>query len=269
MPFCPKCGKEISNKAKFCPECGSDIDTYSVKKNEKSIVKETEKDIKIENTKVEERKIEKKYSISQLVTYGIIGVVIIILLVVAISIFAAFSAGFNENIRPSPTLTSAPTIVTTTQIVVTTSPTGVSPTEVTQTTQSTLPTAYISMIGNVYGFATTPAVGIDEISFYIGLAPGTQPIDLTKMKIIFTKSSSSPMILIQGDTASNTVFTTKLNGITPVTSMNTNNQVAIDFKVSNIEPNTKVTIELRPSLSATLPFSKTAPATISKTNILY
>jgi archaellin len=277
MPkFCPSCGEEISDKVKFCPKCGADIDSFSVKKDEKSIVEETKKEIKIEDTKVEDKKSEKKYSLSQMVVYGVIGVVIIILLIAAISMFSAFSSGMNENIHPSPKVTSSPTIVTTTQMVVTTTPTGASPTEVIQTTQPTLPTgqstssaANIKMVGNVYGLATTPAVGINEIKFSIGLAPGAQPIDLTKMKIIFTKSSSAPMILIQGDTASNTVFTTKVNGVTPVTSLNTNNQVEIDFKVSNLEPNTKMTIELRPSLSATLPLSKTAPATISKINVLY
>ena len=25
MPFCPKCGKEVSEDAKFCPQCGQDL----------------------------------------------------------------------------------------------------------------------------------------------------------------------------------------------------------------------------------------------------
>jgi len=35
------------------------------------------------------------------------------------------------------------------------------------------------------------------------------------------------------------------------------------------EPNTKLNIELRLSVGAALPFSKTTPATISTTNVLY
>jgi len=40
MPkFCPNCGEEISDKVKFCSSCGADIDSFSVKKSEKSIEK--------------------------------------------------------------------------------------------------------------------------------------------------------------------------------------------------------------------------------------
>ena len=59
MPkFCPNCGSEISDKVKFCPECGSDFDSFSVKKDEKPIVEETKKDIKIEDKKIEKRNID-------------------------------------------------------------------------------------------------------------------------------------------------------------------------------------------------------------------
>jgi len=98
MPkFCPNCGNEISDKVKFCQSCGADIDTYSVKKNEKSIVEETEKDVKIEDEKTEERKIERKYSLSDIVVKGGIIVVVLILLLVAVSMFSAFSYGASKT----------------------------------------------------------------------------------------------------------------------------------------------------------------------------
>ena len=130
-------------------------------------------------------------------------------------------------------------------------------------------TANIQMIGTVYGLSNSTTSGINEIKFSIGLAPGASPIDLTKMKIVFSTPSTSPIILAQG-AASSANFTTKLNGITAVTSMNPNDQVEVDFTSDvYVTANTKMTIELRPSVGAALPFSKTAPATISATNVLY
>jgi flagellin FlaB len=44
-------------------------------------------------------------------------------------------------------------------------------------------TTNILVKGSVYGFASIPANGIDNITFTIGLAPGAPTIDLTKMNI--------------------------------------------------------------------------------------
>jgi archaeal flagellin FlaB len=126
----------------------------------------------------------------------------------------------------------------------------------------------IQMIGNVYGIGSGSS--INEIKFSIGLAPGAPAIDLTGMKIVFsTPAATGPKILTQGGTASADVFTTNINGVTPTNSMDQNQQVEIDFLVSGVGPNTKMTFELRPAVGASLPFTKTAPPTISKTNVLY
>ncbi len=132
-------------------------------------------------------------------------------------------------------------------------------------------TANIQMIGNVYGLSSATASGIDEVKFSIGLAPGAPAIDLTKMKIVFSTPTTDPIILSQNNTvaASTTTFTTKLNGATAVSSMNANDQVEINFKTAFVTANTKMTMELRPSVGAALPFSKTAPATITNTTVLY
>jgi flagellin FlaB len=132
-------------------------------------------------------------------------------------------------------------------------------------------TANIQMIGNVYGLSansntTTPT--ITTITFVIGLAPGAPAMDLTKMKIVFSTPATTPVILTQGTTSNTSVFTTKI-GTTAVTSINANDQVEILFGVADVTANTKMTIELRPSVGAALPFTKTAPATITATNVLY
>jgi flagellin FlaB len=128
-------------------------------------------------------------------------------------------------------------------------------------------TANIQMIGSVYGLSTDNST-ITNITFSIGLAPGASAIDLTKMKIVFSTPTTTPVILSQGATASTSVFTTML-GTTAVNSMNPNDQVEIAFRVEGVSANTKITMELRPSVGAALPFSKTAPATIANTNVLY
>ena len=131
-------------------------------------------------------------------------------------------------------------------------------------------TANIQMIGNLYGLKTSGGTGIDEIKFSIGLAPGAPPIDLTKMKIVFSTPTTGPIILTQGPAATTAVFTTKINGAGAVVdSMSANDQVEVNFMVASVTPNTKMNLELRPSVGAALPFSKTAPATIAATNILY
>jgi len=128
-------------------------------------------------------------------------------------------------------------------------------------------TANIQMIGNVYGLSTDNT-SITNVTFVVGLAPGASAIDVTMMKIVFSTPTTAPIILTQGANASATVFTTKI-GATSVTSMNPTDQVEIAFSTAAVPANTRMTIELRPSVGAALPFSKTAPATIANTNILY
>jgi flagellin FlaB len=132
-------------------------------------------------------------------------------------------------------------------------------------------TANIQMIGNLYGLSNNTATGINEVKFSLGLAPGAPPIDLTKMKIVFSTPTTGPVILTQGPVANTTVFTTQLNGNPAFDnqSMSANDQIEVHFYVVPVSPNTKMNLELRPSVGAALPFSKTAPATISATNILY
>jgi archaellin len=129
-------------------------------------------------------------------------------------------------------------------------------------------TANIKMIGNIYGLASTPAAGIDEIKFTIGLVPCSSAIDLTKLQIVFSMPNAPPVSLTQGTRTSTNFFTTKI-GTTKVTSLNPDDQVEITFFVTPVSANTKMNIELKPSVGAALPFTKTAPATIAATNVLY
>ena len=101
-------------------------------------------------------------------------------------------------------------------------------------------TTNLQLIGNVYGLASDPSSGIDEIKFSIGLAPGAPAVDLTKLKIAFSTPATTPIILQLGDTATTTTFTAKDAGAgSSLDSMTPNQQIEIDFMVAPIPNNTR------------------------------
>jgi flagellin FlaB len=126
----------------------------------------------------------------------------------------------------------------------------------------------IQMIGNVYGMASGTDTTITEIRFSLGLAPGAPAIDMTKMNIVFSTPTTEPKTLSWASAKATGKFQSFL-GTSSVSSMNQNDQVAISFNVDPVSANTRMTMEIRPSVGASLPFAKTAPATITRTNVLY
>jgi archaellin len=134
-------------------------------------------------------------------------------------------------------------------------------------TGSEQPAADIRMTGNVYGRASDPDAGIDEIKFTLGLDPCSPALDLTKMRIVFTTPGTFPVPLMYSTRTSTGFFTAK-TGTSRVTSLNPGDQAEITFFVAPVPANTRMNIELKPSGGATMPFIKTAPARISATNVL-
>ena len=169
-----------------------------------------------------------------------------IVLLVAV-VMTAGCVNQNTTVVPSPQTTMVSTI--------------------TVTTVSTEPDANIQIIGNVYGLASHPSDGIDEITFVIGLAPGAPAIDLTKLQITFSTPNAPPLPLIYATRASTSFFTTKI-GTTKVTSLNPGDQVVINFIVDPVSANTKMDIVLIPPFGSKLTFTKTVPAKIAATNVL-
>jgi archaellin len=122
------------------------------------------------------------------------------------------------------------------------------------------------MTGNVYGRASDPAAGIDEIRFTLGLDPCSPAVDVTKMQIGFSTPGTFPVPLLYS-TRTSTGFTAK-TGTSRVTLLNPGDQAEITFYVAPVPANTEMNIVVKPSGGATVPFIKTAPARISATNIL-
>jgi archaellin len=130
-----------------------------------------------------------------------------------------------------------------------------------------LPAADIRMTGKVYGLASAPEAGIDEIRFTIGLDSCSPALDLTKVQIVFSTPGTFPVTLTQGTRTSTGFFTTK-TGTARVTSLNPDDQVEIAFFVAPVPANTRMTIEIKPPVGNIVPLIKTAPARISATNVL-
>lgn len=123
-------------------------------------------------------------------------------------------------------------------------------------------------VGNVYGLAKDPSTGINELRFYLSLAPNEPPVDLTQMKIVFSTPSTAPVTLSHGTSVSSSVFTSTLEGTgEPVRTMNQNQLVAINFLVATIPANTNMSFEVRHPGGA-LSFARTAPATITPNTVL-
>jgi archaellin len=148
-----------------------------------------------------------------------------------------------------------------------TAPVPASPSVSTVCTGSGQPAAGIGMTGNVYGRASDPAAGIDEIRFTMGLDPCSPAVDLTKMQIVFSTPVSFPVPLIYSTRTSTGFFTAK-TGTSRVTLLNPGDQAEITFYVAPVPANTEMNIVVKPSGGAIVPFIKTAPARISATNVL-
>ena len=132
-------------------------------------------------------------------------------------------------------------------------------------------TANIQMLGSVYGYSTDE-VSITNLSYSIGLAPGASAMDLTRMTIGFSTPGSEKVIIYVHDSSAAAIAGqanfTAMVGTVSQTALDPNEQVIITFPVPPVAANGKMNLELRPSVGAALPFTKTAGATISKTNVL-
>jgi len=143
-------------------------------------------------------------------------------------------------------------------------------------------TSNIQMIGQVYGLtSSTSTIGnVQEIRFSIGLAPGSPTLDISKMRIAFSTPGTSPVIYTASSSGTSTpayssaapTFIALENGVgSAMASLTTQNQTQISFKVptGGVPKNTVMSMEIRPSVGASLPFSKSTPPAITYMNVLY
>jgi flagellin FlaB len=117
-------------------------------------------------------------------------------------------------------------------------------------------TSNLQIVGNVYGMKNTSSTtDIKDIQFTISLAPGASATDLSGMTMIFTTPSTNPKEVI---------FEASPN----VLNTGTQSKITILNDVT-IPPGSKFTLELRPVSGASFSITRTAPAIIDQTNLLY
>ncbi len=143
-------------------------------------------------------------------------------------------------------------------------------------------TSNIQMIGQVYGIGSgtsaTPTV-VNEVKFSIGLAPGSPTLDISQMRIVFSTPGTDPKIYLAADSGTTTVpdysataptFIAQSNGVgSMVSSLTAQQQIQIDFKFPGVAKNTVMNMEIRPSVGASLPFSKSTPPALTHMNVLF
>jgi len=135
-------------------------------------------------------------------------------------------------------------------------------------------TSNIQVIGNVYGYGTGTAgsMNINKIQLNIGLAPGAPSLDVSKMIIVVSQPGGATISqLVYSSTLGSSTFTVQQAGTTtalPTLSGQTQGTVLIQLP-SVLAKNNKINIELRPAVGAALPFTRSAPATIESSQVLY
>ena len=132
----------------------------------------------------------------------------------------------------------------------------------------------LQMIGQVYGIASAANTQIDIIQFNLGLAPGAPSLDMSKMIIVVSQPGTAAVTQLTYDastySATKFTITDPSNGNAALPSLTAQQQGAVKFKLSPVlSKNNKVVIEIRPSVGAALSFTRTAPASVTTSQILY
>ncbi|PKL59008.1 MAG: flagellin [Methanomicrobiales archaeon HGW-Methanomicrobiales-5] len=139
-------------------------------------------------------------------------------------------------------------------------------------------TSNIQMIGNVYGYGTENAAGsmdVIRIQWNIGLAPGAPSLDISKMIIVVSQPGKSKItqLIYTSGIASKTEFSVTNSSTDhdalPTLSGQGQGTVMINLGDDTLAKNDKINLEMRPSVGAALPFTRSSPATITATQVLY
>ena len=134
-------------------------------------------------------------------------------------------------------------------------------------------TSNIQMVGNIYGLASGSASGIDTIQFTIALTPGAPTADLTKMTVVYSSDTVSPVTYYYGGAVADAShFSATFSGTTTIApAMGQNDQVTIRISLPSsglLKSSNRYNLEVRPSNGAAYTFTRTTGPNIFKTNVL-
>jgi len=136
-------------------------------------------------------------------------------------------------------------------------------------------TSNIQMVGNVYGIASTGSSAIDAIEFTIGLTPGAPTADLTKLTVMYSSDTVSPVKYTYGGAVSDAtqhLFSAMKSGTTTAApAMVQNDQITIRIDLAStdvLSANSKYNLEIRPVQGAAYTFTRMTGPNVFKTNVL-
>ena len=131
-------------------------------------------------------------------------------------------------------------------------------------------TTNILIKGGVYGFCTnTPNFPITSVNMTLAVAPGAPSIDLTKMRVIYSNATVSPVSMTY--VALGTAPTAGVTFQASAPSIAGDDQVLIwiPLPAGGAPPNTEMNFELRPAGGgAPIPITKQVPPYTTTVNIL-
>jgi flagellin FlaB len=128
-------------------------------------------------------------------------------------------------------------------------------------------TTNILMKGAVYGFAAGGAnTPITSVNITLAVAPGAPSIDLTRMKVVYSNATISPVTLTYVAVAP----TVNVSFYASQSSISGDDQVTVWIPVPvGAPPNTEMNLELRPAGGgAPIPITKQVPPYTTTVNIL-
>ena len=132
-------------------------------------------------------------------------------------------------------------------------------------------TSNVQMTGTVYGLSSAPSSGINAIEFTISLTPGAPDADLTKMTVMYSSDTVTPIIYRYGGTTSDFSHFSSLESGTNVEAPAMPQQTQVNIKIKlehKLQANERYNFEIRPAKGAVYSFTRTAGPKIYRSNLL-
>jgi len=147
----------------------------------------------------------------------------------------------------------------------------------TQTAKSTVhtgvtqATSSVELAGDVIGYGNTVESKLDNVTFYLRLTAGKNPVNINKTLVTFTTSEKH--IVLTKDYAARNNFSGleenewTFSWIDPLESpadnlLEKNEKVCIKADIPDLDPNTDFTIEVKPPEGTTLGIDRSVPPAI-------
>ncbi|PXF52048.1 MAG: flagellin [Candidatus Methanophagaceae archaeon] len=148
----------------------------------------------------------------------------------------------------------------------------------TQTAKSTVhtgvtqATSSVELAGDVIGYGNTAESKLDNVTFYLRLTAGKNPVNINKTIVTFT-TSEKHIVLTKNYTAHDNSLTSisenewTFSWIDPLESPADNllekcEKVCIKADIPDLDPNTDFTIEVKPPEGSTLGIDRSVPPAI-------